>query len=92
MKLDPNYAEAYNNWGVALDNLGRHEEAIEKYGKAVELDPKYASAYSNWGLALADLGRREEAVEKFEEFLRLAGGRYPEPEGAARNYVREHKK
>ena len=34
---DPNNAEAYYNWGVALERLGSHPEAIDKYDKAVAL-------------------------------------------------------
>ena len=37
IELNPNYAEAYNNWGVVLDELGKYEEAIEKYEKAKAL-------------------------------------------------------
>jgi tetratricopeptide (TPR) repeat protein len=29
-KADPNFALAYTDWGIALANLGRHKEAIEK--------------------------------------------------------------
>jgi tetratricopeptide (TPR) repeat protein len=31
--------------GVALGNLGRFEEAIASYNRALEIDPKKASAH-----------------------------------------------
>ena len=37
--LDPGNVIALNNWGGALNNLGRYDEAIEKHERAVELDP-----------------------------------------------------
>jgi serine/threonine-protein kinase len=37
--LNPNYATAYQYYGLLLDNLGRFEEAMAKYEKAQELEP-----------------------------------------------------
>ena len=75
MELKPDYADAYNNWGVALANLKRLEEAIEKYKKATDLQPNYAKAYNNWGKALEKLGRNEEAQEKFKKAEELRGSK-----------------
>ena len=41
IKIDPNYAYAYNNLGNALDDIGKKEEAIENYRKAIKIDPNY---------------------------------------------------
>ena len=46
-ELDPDYVDAYNNWGIALANLKKYEEAIEKYKKALEIDPDYVYAYNS---------------------------------------------
>ena len=48
------YAHAYNNKGIALSDLGRKEEAIVCYDKAIEINPQYADAYNNKGNALSD--------------------------------------
>ena len=37
IKLNPAYAEAHHNLGIALDNLGQLEEAVLSYTKAIEL-------------------------------------------------------
>ena len=37
---------------LALYNLGKYEEAIKCYDKAIEIDPNYADAWNNKGLAL----------------------------------------
>ena len=45
IKLDNNNSAAYNNRGLAKENLQQYEEAIEDYDKAIELDNDYSNAY-----------------------------------------------
>ncbi|MFQ5862912.1 MAG: tetratricopeptide repeat protein, partial [Candidatus Brocadiales bacterium] len=52
--MGPQDAQAQNatewlNKGVALGQLGRDQEAIKCYDKALEIDPKYAKAWYNKG-------------------------------------------
>ncbi len=62
-------AASWHNYGLALAELGRAEEAVEAHERARNLfeemsDPAHmASAWNSLGRALADLGRLEEAVE-----------------------------
>ena len=35
--------------GIVLDDLGRKEEAIKDFTKAIEIDPKKSEAYYNRG-------------------------------------------
>jgi tetratricopeptide (TPR) repeat protein len=62
---------AYSGKGFALDNLGRHEEAIASYDKALELKPDNYETWNNRGSALRDLGRDEEALISFDKALEL---------------------
>ena len=39
LEIDPQYAQAHNNLGVAYEALGKTDEAIEAYKRATELDP-----------------------------------------------------
>ena len=71
VKLNPEYAEAYNNRGVAYAGLNRHERAIEDYDVAVKLNPDYAAAYYNRGSAYAGLNRHERAIEDYDEAVKL---------------------
>ena len=64
--------EAWNNKGIALDDLGKHEEAIKCYDKALELNPKYEKAWNNKGNTFEKLGRKEEAQECFQEAKKLS--------------------
>ncbi|TLY36265.1 MAG: tetratricopeptide repeat protein [Nitrospirae bacterium] len=43
MKADPNLAEAHYNLGLALDKMGKHDEATAEFKKAAELAPTNAA-------------------------------------------------
>jgi Tfp pilus assembly protein PilF len=47
VKLDPNYARAFNNLGIVLAYQGRFEEAIEQFSAALKINPAYKSARIN---------------------------------------------
>lgn len=67
IRLNPNYAAAYNNKGNALYILKHYEEAISSIEQAIRLDPKYVSAYYNKANALELLGRHIEAQQAREK-------------------------
>ena len=69
--LNPNYAEAYNNRGVAKDSLDQHVEAIKDYDKAIRLNPDYALAYTNRGVAKDSLGEHKDAITDYNQAIRL---------------------
>lgn len=68
-QLDPEEADAYFSWGVALGALDQREEEIAKYQQAVRYDPTMGEAYVAWALALLQLGRPVEARGKVAEAL-----------------------
>jgi hypothetical protein len=65
----PRFTEGYLNLGSALALEGRHEEAAEAYGRAVELRPTDARALASLGNAYDELGRRAEAFALYEAAL-----------------------
>ncbi len=67
LAIKPDYAEAYNNMGIALQEQGKLEEAIEAYNKALAIKPDYAEAYNNMGIALQEQGKLEEAIEAYNK-------------------------
>jgi len=69
-----NLAAAYSSWGTALENLGKHEEAIEKYRKAAEINPKDGTIYSNWGSVLGNIDKNEEAIDKYRKATEINPG------------------
>ena len=69
--LNPNYAYAYTNRGVAKANLGKVEEAIADYNQALQLDRNLASTYNNRGVLLSDLGNKTRAIADFDAAISL---------------------
>jgi len=64
----------WNNKGVELDKLGKHEEAITAFDKAITIDPNYALAWYNKGLALDHLGKYAEAVKVYDQAIKMYNG------------------
>ena len=50
VKRNPDYVEAWINWGLALENLGEKELAEKKYLSALELEPNSPKGNLNLGL------------------------------------------
>lgn len=71
IELDPNYALAYYNLGVAHNDLGELEEAIADYSQVIEIDPTYAEAYNNRGHVYYQLGDYETAITDYNQALKL---------------------
>ncbi|MCK4316148.1 MAG: tetratricopeptide repeat protein, partial [Anaerolineae bacterium] len=51
--------------------LGRQEEAIAAYQRAIELDSTLTAPHNGLGLVYADLGRQEEAIAAFRRAIEL---------------------
>ena len=51
--------------------LGRYDDAIVDYDKAIHLKPDDATTYSNRGTAKGMLGRYDDAIADFDKALRL---------------------
>jgi tetratricopeptide (TPR) repeat protein len=55
-------AEAHNFRGIVLEDLGRNDEAMTAYFRALEIDPELEAARGNLAALEADLGISDEAV------------------------------
>jgi len=67
----PQDPKAQLNYGKALHEAGRIEEAIRKYEFAIAHDPSLAEAEFCLGLAWRDLGELDQALEHYERSFRL---------------------
>ncbi|MGW8222880.1 MAG: tetratricopeptide repeat protein [Syntrophobacteria bacterium] len=67
---DRNYL-AHTNFGNALAELGRVDEALFHFTEAVKIRPSFSKAYNNLGNALARQGRDEEAIFHLTRALEL---------------------
>jgi tetratricopeptide (TPR) repeat protein len=70
-EVQPDYAYAWSNKGVALSRLNRHEEALCAYEKALGASPEYAHAWYGKGTALGELGRTEEELAAYERAVSI---------------------
>lgn len=71
LRINPAYAEAFNNLGNALQEQGRTDEAITSYKEALHFKPDHADAHFNLGMALKSKGRLEEAMTSFTRALQF---------------------
>ena len=55
-------ARAYNSRALAVNGMGRNQEALDDVSMALSYDPLYAMAYSNRAYMLTGLGRYDAAV------------------------------
>lgn len=78
LKLRPDSAELWNNFGSSLANRRRWNEAIDAYGKALSLDPAYVNALANLAKAFW-LYRKDfaEADRLYTKALAVAGASVP---------------
>ena len=69
-KKDTNNSEDAQKWytnGLELLHLGRFEEAVQAFDKAIKRYPQNAAAWNDKGAALCGLGRYEEAIQALDK-------------------------
>ena len=80
IELNPGWPEGYANLGNVLTDLGKTDEAIVNFNKALELksaqtggggDENTATIHYSLALALAQEKRSSEAIDHLEEAVRL---------------------
>ena len=70
--VDSTYAAAWNNLGLLLHRMGRHDEAREAYMAALEQDPSCCEAAYNLGSLSEDGGDTEDAIRCYRQALALS--------------------
>ena len=71
VNFKPDKHEAWNNRGVALDKLGRLDDAIASYDNALEFKPDDHQAWYNRGVALGNIGRFDDAIASYDKALEI---------------------
>jgi len=71
LRFAPQSSACYTNMGRIFEKMGKREEAIEAFKKAIEVDPRRSNAYSNLAVIYGEMGRQEEAVGLFEKAVSL---------------------
>ncbi len=68
--LERNY-RMLNNLAKVYDEMGRPNDAIVLYKKAVEAEPKSPDVYYNLGNTYARIGNKEMAIESYKKSIKL---------------------
>lgn len=71
VRIAPGHWEAWNNLGVMAYQLGRRDEALAAWERAIEENPESAETYNNIGTLLQDSGKLEAASVYFVRALRI---------------------
>ena len=71
VKLNPTYADGYNNLGVTLQEQGKFEGALVAYKKAISIKPNYAEAYNNLGNTLLEQGEPAGAISSYKKAISI---------------------
>jgi len=77
VKLNPYYADAYNNLGLVYLKEKNHDEAQKAFAMTLELEPDFAEAYNNLALVYMEREMYHKALEWFTKASTLM------PENAA---------
>jgi tetratricopeptide (TPR) repeat protein len=72
ISIDPGYALAYNERGIAYFELGKFEQALLDRNRAIELAPNEPAAYYNKAVTCEHLKRYGEAIEAYVRFIERA--------------------
>ena len=70
LKHNPDYSEAWVNYGIALAQDNELERAVANFQQALRRKPNFAQAHFNMGMALHMLGRGDEARPHLDEVIR----------------------
>ena len=71
IELNPNYAIAYYNRGLAYGEKGDYERAIKDYSKTIDLQPDLAEAHYNRGEAYYERREFARSIEDYSKAIDL---------------------
>ena len=67
IKLDENWAEAWNKRATVLYMLGEYQKSQDDIDKVLELEPRHFGALAGQGLVNIELKNYEKAIRSYEE-------------------------
>lgn len=71
IRLNPRYAEAYNNRGRAFHHKGKYDQAISDYDRAINLKSSLVEAYINRGVVYGEKRMYEESMSDYAIAIKL---------------------
>ena len=70
-------------FAAALQQQGKHKDAVEHYLTLLAMDPNQASAWNRMAVSLEHLGRRQKAIDAYQNALKVAAAPIAERQFAA---------
>ena len=71
MQLRPKSPQVLLNYGLVLNAMNRHEEALASFDEALKHKGRFAEALNNRGSVLIALGRSAEALDNFKRAIAI---------------------
>jgi tetratricopeptide (TPR) repeat protein len=71
VKIDPNYAGAYNQLGYWYSSVGRKDAAEQAFKQYIALKPEAANAHDSYAEFLRINGRYDESIAEYQKALLL---------------------
>jgi tetratricopeptide (TPR) repeat protein len=81
IRLDRDYAYAYDRRGIVWQDMGEYDEAIIDYSEALRIYPRYPPAYCGRGHAWAKKGDYDKAASDYNRALAVDPKYAPAYEG-----------
>ncbi|MEJ7777660.1 MAG: hypothetical protein WKF52_09835 [Sphingomicrobium sp.] len=75
LEIDPSRVDVRSRLSIALNILGRQDEAFEQIRSAAEIDPLSPGAINRYGQMLAASGQANEAMRVIDQFQRRGGSK-----------------
>jgi len=72
IEIDPDFADAYYNRGIANSKKGNLEKAISDYSKAIEINPRDSDAYFNRGLVYHKKNNLDKAISDYTKVIQIS--------------------
>lgn len=69
IKLGPNYPNGYDSYAELLLRMGKYDESISQYKKALELDPTFSFSLTGIGNNYIFMGDYENARKYYQDFF-----------------------
>lgn len=70
-KIKPDGQEEYYEKGLAMAKLGRYDDALISYNKAIKIKVDYCEAFSTKGLAVAKTERHHSAKNCYHKVIEI---------------------
>lgn len=77
IKLNADFAEAWNTLGIISFELRQYKDAICAYQKATSITKSYRTAWYNLGNVYAQIKRHNEAASAYKQALEIDNNYYP---------------